>query len=70
MLLAFLPMLANFNEKIEKVARNTYSQQLNAMIEEIDTLRISTENILVISGNILLAIILFIIAYQKCGLEE
>lgn len=70
MILAFLPMLANFNEKIEKVARITYSQQLNTMIAEIDTLKISTENVLVISINTLLAIVLFIIAYYKCGLEE
>lgn len=70
MVLAFLPMLANFNEKIEKVARITYAQQLNVMIADIGKLKISTENILVISMNMLLAVILFIIAYNRCGLEE
>jgi len=69
MILAFLPMLANFNEKIEKVARITYSQQINAMIADIGKLSLSIENVMVIGVNMLLAIILFIVAYHKCGLE-
>lgn len=70
MILAFLPMLANFNEKIEKVARITYSQQLNAMIADIGKLSISVENVTVIAINALLAVILFIVAYNRCGLES
>lgn len=68
MIFAFLPMLASFNEKIEVVSRLTYSQQISNMMNAIGSQSISTENVLVVSANMLCVIVLFIIAYRKCGL--
>lgn len=69
MVFSFLPMLSMFNESIGNVARITYSQQMSNLINGLGTTEISTENILVISVNFLVAILLFAVAFRKKGLE-
>lgn len=74
MIFSFLPMISMFNESIEKVAKITYSQQISLLINSIGTANIGTtkiefENIAIILANLLLAIICFIIAFKKKGLE-
>lgn len=65
---AFLPMLSMFNESIEKIAKITYSQQVSILINGIGKTGAAVENIVVISGNFLIAAVLFGYAYKKSGM--
>ncbi len=69
MVFSFLPMIAMFNENIEKVARITYSQQISLLINGIGIEKISPENVVVILGNLFIAVVLFGVAFKKKGLE-
>ena len=69
MVIAFLPMLSMFNDTIKSVARVTYSQQISELISDIGNSQASAESIAVIAVNFALAVILFITAYRKKGLE-
>ena len=69
MVIAFLPMLSMFNDTIKSVARVTYSQQISELISDIRNSPASVESIAVIAVNFALAVILFITAYRKKGLE-
>lgn len=68
LIFAFLPMLAGFNETIQKVARFAYSQQVGILLGRVGAFRVSFENIFVIAVNILAALLVFRYAYKKCGL--
>lgn len=69
MVFSFLPMLSMFNEGIEKIARITYSQQINLLINKVENAEVSVESICVIILNMVAAILLFGYAYRKSGLE-
>lgn len=69
MVFSFLPMLAAFNDKIAKVAKFTYTEQINRLIGQIGDLSVTKENLLVIAGNTLIALVLFFLAYRKRGLK-
>lgn len=69
LIFSFLPMLSMFSEGIEKVARITYSQQIYSMIYRLDSMDFVTESVGVIAVNMMVAIILFIDAYRRSGLE-
>lgn len=64
MIFSFLPMLSMFNDSIKKIARVTYSQQISLLMGELQEITIKPENIVVIGGNMLLALLLFLYAYQ------
>lgn len=66
---SFMPMLSMFSEGIEKVARVTYSQQIYSLIYQLDAIDSVVEPVAVIAVNMILAIILFIYAYRRSGLE-
>ncbi len=65
---SFLPMFSMFNETIKKVARLTYSEQVNLLINELDLSKVTAENIIVIAVNIAAAVFAFHLAYRKSGL--
>lgn len=69
MLVSFLPMLAMFNSTIEKIANVIYSQQMNYLLSDVEKLKFSMENGVVILLNMLIALFFFHYAYRKCGLE-
>ena len=69
-LFSFLPMISMFNDTIKNVARLTYTEQINLMINEIEKCKVTFENIFVICINIVLALILFCYIYRKKGLFE
>ena len=69
MILSFLPMLSMFNDTIKSVAQVTYSQQISELINGIGTSSISAQSLIVIAVNFVLAVILFIAAYKRKGLE-
>ena len=66
---SFLPILAMFNDKIEKVARIFYTQQLRALMNQMSFEGIKPESILILTVNAVLAIALFFVAFKRKGLE-
>lgn len=69
MVFSFLPMLSMFNETIAKVAKFTYTEQINRLIGQIGDLSIAKENVFVVGGNAIVALALFLLAYRKRGLK-
>lgn len=69
LIFSFAPMLAMFNDKIEKVARIFYTQQLRVLLNNMTFDGIKPECFAIISVNALLAIVLFFAAFRKKGLE-
>lgn len=69
MVFSFLPMLAMFNETIEKVARFTYSQQIYVLINQLESANFTGEQVGVILANMLVAIVAFVYAFRRSGLE-
>ena len=69
MVFSFLPMLSMFNDGIAKVAKITYSQQVNTLLNRIGQMEVKPEQAGVILVNMVIAIVLFAVAYRKTGLE-
>lgn len=69
LIFAFLPMLAMFNETIGKIAKLTYSQQINLLINQLDSLKLTGESVGVIAANMLIAVVAFGYAFRRSGLE-
>lgn len=68
MLFSFLPMLSMFNDKIEKIARLTYSEQIRVLLSGLEGGTIHASHILVITCNMILFGVLFFAFYKKRGL--
>jgi ABC-2 type transport system permease protein len=68
MLLAFAPMIANFNNTIEKIADIFYTQQVNVLVN--DSSASVTRPFFIIVLNIIVLLILFTLAYKKKGLKS
>ncbi len=69
MILAFAPMLAMFNEKIAKVAKILYTEQLKEMLETMFFDGIVGQSVAIVIVNAVVFIALFAIAYKRKGLE-
>lgn len=69
MVFSFSPMLAMFNDKIEKVARVFYTQQLRVLMNQMSFEGIKPESILILAVNAVLALALFFVAFRRKGLE-
>ena len=69
MILSFVPMLAMFNKNIEKFASLFYTQQLRTVLDGMSFDKISTNSIMTVMINAILAIGLFFAAFKKKGLE-
>ena len=69
MVVSFLPMLSMFNTSIEKLSKLTYSGQIHTLIGNVENLKISTENVLVICINMGIAVLGFWFSYRRSGLE-
>lgn len=67
MVIGFLPMIASFNERIERVTSFIYTLQLNAIVNDFSAN--FQKAMIVISSNIVVFIILFVIAYKMKGLK-
>ena len=66
---AFLPMLSMFNEGIAKVAKYTYTGQIHLLINQMEHIQVEAQTAGIIMVNLLAAVVLFVIAYRKKGLE-
>ena len=69
LILAFAPMLSMFNDKIEKVARVFFTQQLKTTLDEMALASVNATNAVIIAANAVLFTALFVYAYQRKGLE-
>lgn len=69
LILAFSPMLAMFNDKIEKVARMFFTQQLKITLDELSLASVNAANAVIIAANAAVFTALFVYAYQRKGLE-
>ena len=69
MVVSFLPMLSMFNTSIEELSKLTYSGQIHTLIGNVENLKISTENVLVICINMGIAVLGFWFSYRRSGLE-
>lgn len=70
MIFSFLPMLSMFNESIKKTAKFFYSEQLYLLINDLNSIEISMETIVILSINICLILSCFILAYQKVFMKQ
>ena len=70
MILSFLPMISMFNETVAKIARFAYPEQLRILISQLDHIKVSSEMVVVLIVNTVLALSIFVFAYRKCGLES
>jgi ABC-2 type transport system permease protein len=69
LVLSFAPMLAMFNDTIEKVARFFYTQQVRTLLEGMTWKAVGTEEAVILGVNALLAVMLFFAAFKRKGLE-
>ena len=69
MVFSFLPMLAMFHEGIGKVARFTYSGQLQKLLQAVGNTAPEYTQVGIVLINLLVAAVLFGVAYRKKGLE-
>lgn len=69
LIISFMPMLAMFNDKIEKIAGIFYTQQIRELLGNMTFDGIKTETMLVVAVNALLALSLFFAAFKRKGLE-
>ena len=66
-IVGFTPMIANFNETVEKFAGVLYTQQINIIVNDFESSMVKPS--LVIAANIAVLAVLFVIAYKKKGLK-
>lgn len=69
MILAFMPMLSMFNEKIAKVAKIFYTEQLKDILEKMSFDDITGNSALIVILNAIVLITLFSLIYKRKGLE-
>ena len=69
LIFSFMPMLAMFNDKIEKIAGSFYTLQIRELLGNMTFDGIKTETMLVVAVNALLALSLFFAAFKRKGLE-
>ena len=67
MIIGFAPMIAGFNETVEKVAGVLYTQQINVIVNDFEASMV--DPLLVIAANIAVLTVFFVIAYKKRGLK-
>lgn len=67
---AFVPMVAMFNDKIEKIANVLYTQQINTLINNLSSSNFTLNHFLSIGINMLVFFIIFSYAYVKVDLKE
>ena len=69
MVFAFLPMLAMFNQTIEKIADIVYSKHIQLLMNSLNAgTPAEAKNVIAIAANVMIAAVLFGIAYRRRGL--
>lgn len=65
MIFSFMPMLSLFNTTIAKIAKFIYTEQISLMVGQVNNIQLKTESVCIIIVNMLIAVVLFIIAYKN-----
>ena len=68
--LSFLPMIAQFNTTVAKVAKYFYTDQFYHLLVDGKSDKISTESLVILAVNGVLILGFFIVAYKKRGLNH
>jgi ABC-2 type transport system permease protein len=68
MILGFSPMIASFNETVERAASFIYTQQRNVIVSDFSAN--FEKAITVMAANIAVLLILFVVVYRKRGLKR
>ena len=66
---SFAPMLAMFNDGIEKVARFFYTQQLRTLLDLNSFEKMKTGGIIILAVNAVVMIAAFFVTFKRKGLE-
>lgn len=69
MILSFAPMLSLFNDKIAKVSKVLYTQQMRLILDNMKLADIKTESAIIIMVNAVIVLALFFIIFRRKGLE-
>ena len=69
MLLAFLPMIAMFNSKVEKAAGFLYTQQLRTVMDKMSFDALRRDSLIILAVNAVLVVVLFFVLFKRKGLE-
>ncbi|MCL2079237.1 MAG: ABC transporter permease [Oscillospiraceae bacterium] len=67
-IIGFTPMIAGFNETVEKFAGVLYTQQISIIVNDFSAN--ITKPLMVIAANIVVFAVLFVVAYKKKGLTS
>jgi len=70
LIFGFLPMLASFNESIERIGKYTYGVQINKALSALSDFEWSSEFFLIVGGNFLVFLVFFIVLFKKKSLDE
>ena len=70
MILAFLPMISMFNDKVKLYSQFLYTQQMNNIISNISETVVLPSNLGFILLNAIIAFFVFLLVYHKYGLEQ
>lgn len=68
--IAFLPLIASFNEKFKKISQYFYSQKVQDVISNLSTYQPDRKDILIIIANIVILLSLFLYFYKKKTMYE
>lgn len=66
---SMLPLIGMFNDIAGKIAKITYTYQLNTIISDLSEQTSHISNWIVIAVNAMIIFVLFVIAYRRKGLE-
>ena len=69
LVLSFAPMLAMFNDTIEKIARFFYTQQVRTLLNEMTFAGLGAEGAFILAANAFLMGMVFVTAFHRKGLE-
>ena len=70
MILAFLPMISMFNDKVKLYSQFLYTQQMNNIISNISETVVLPSNLGFILLNAIIVFFVFLLVYHKYGLEQ
>lgn len=68
MVFSFLPMLSMFNDRIEKIAKITYTEQIRILVGELGNGGNCMQNVVIILLNIVVFGVIFSVLYRRRGL--
>ena len=68
MVFSFLPMLSMFNDRIEKIAKFTYTEQIRILVGELGNDGNCMQNVVIILFNIVVFGVIFSVLYRRRGL--